>query len=361
MKHSYFLAGIPLNKLFRLIIRNKGITLYPKYIIRFLFLLQNGIWVFFFSIKEKRKYKKQVCSIPVPDDPLVIIGHWRSGSTFLHQLIALDDNFIAPTVFQVSLPQGFLVSRKYYKLVMSRMIGKKRPMDNVKLGFDEPQEDEYAVLKMTSSSPLENLIFPKDREYFLSKYSDFIPTEEDKWRDFLYEFCKKLIIINGGRKKIVFKNPFHSLRIELLCKMFPNIKFIHIYRNPLDVVPSTIRMWSVVGKQNSMKKGFVPPKVSELAVFMNKYLNKTREYLRGLPDNKYIELKFEDFENDPVKSIKSVYEHFGFKYSKNLENKMNDYLKELGDYRKNKYCLTDNEKEIIESELRDHMIYYNYL
>jgi len=159
MKHSYLLVGISSGKLFKLLTRN-GFSLHPRYLFRILFLTQGAFFASIFNRIEKWKLAKQLKNYSMPDDPIFIIGHWRTGSTLLHQLMALDENLVTPTVFQVSTPQSFLISEKYYRPVMTKAMKPTRPMDNVKLGFDEPQEDEYALIKMTVDSPLEKLIFP---------------------------------------------------------------------------------------------------------------------------------------------------------------------------------------------------------
>lgn len=344
-----------------MIIRNKGITPYPKFLLRFLFLLQNGLWAAFFSQKEKHAFKKSLQSMPPPDNPIIIIGHWRTGSTLLHQLLNLDSELIAPTVFQVSLPKGFLVSRKYYQPIMNKVLGNKRPMDNVKLGFDEPQEDEYALLKTTRSSPLEDLIFPKNTNYFLSDYSHFNPPHHKtaEWAEALCGFCKKITI--RGEKTIILKNPFHSLRIPLLKKIFPHARFIHITRNPIDVIPSTQHMWNIVGKQNALKKGFVTPSIKEITLFLNKFLHKIQTDLYELPSDQYYEICFEDLEKNPIAWIKKIYGHFGIEYSSNTEKKMQQFLEGLKSYRKNEYHLCSKQRETIVNQMRDQMMHYNYI
>ena len=34
--------------------------------------------------------RRQLRAGQLPPDPIVVIGHWRSGTTFLHQLLASD-------------------------------------------------------------------------------------------------------------------------------------------------------------------------------------------------------------------------------------------------------------------------------
>ncbi len=344
MNHSYFLAGITLEKIIKLL-RRYGFSLYPNYLIRILFLLQNGVWASFLKRYEKRKFGKILKDHPVPKNPIFIVGHWRTGSTFLHQLMSLDEQLTVPTAFQVSVPDSFLVSRKYYEPIMSKVMGKKRPMDNVKLGFDEPQEDEYALMKLTTDSPLIKLIFPKNDDYFLNGYEDFMPTDEEKWEKEMSNFCKKLDLATG--KRIVLKNPFHSMRIPLLVKMFPDARFIHIYRNPYDVIPSTVNLWNIVGKQNRLKKKWSPPKLEDIAKAYNKILNKISEDFSSLPDNTKYELRFEDFEKNPNIELKKIYTHFQWVFTSDYDAKMNEYLKSIKGYKKNEFVLTNEEKAII--------------
>lgn len=344
MKHSYFLAGITLGNFFKLI-KKHGVSLYPNYIIRIVFLLQSGIWASFLKGYERRKFGRKLINHPVPKNPVFIVGHWRTGSTFLHQLMNLNEQFAAPTAFQVSVPDSFLVSRKYYKPIMSKVMGEKRPMDNVALGFDEPQEDEYGLLKLTLDSPLTKLIFPENHDYFLNGYDDFIPSDKEKWEKQLLNFCKKLDFETG--KRIILKNPFHSMRIPMLMKMFPDARFIHIHRNPYDVIPSTMNLWNIVGSQNRLKKKWSPPKMEDVVKSYKKILSRISEDFGTMPDETYYELRFEDFEKNPVAELKKMYRHFQWDFTSDYEKRLNKYLKSLKGYKKNKFILKDEEKAII--------------
>jgi len=350
MKHSYLLAGIKLSHFFRLLRRNE-LSYRPKYLFRVLFLLQGGVWSSFLSSLEKKRLREKVKNFQPPDDPIFIIGHWRTGSTYLHQLLNLDERFASPTVFQVSVPDNFLVSRRYFKPIMTRMLESVRPMDQVKLGFDEPQEDEYAILKMSMHSPLEKLIFPKNQSYFLSGYSTFVPdtTQLNAWIDSFKLFYTKLVF--QYKKRILFKNPFHSLRIELLKKMFPNAYFIHIYRNPYVVIPSTRHMWRIVGRQNCLRQYHSDPPFSEVIAVYKTMMNNIRKSLDSLPENSYSEVKFEEFEADPLHVLKTLYDQMGLTFSSEQEQVILNFLRQNKDYRKNRYTLSEEEANQISVEL----------
>jgi len=331
-----------------------------KYLVRFLFLLQNGIWASIFHRKEKAVYNDLLQKHKLPDDPIIIIGHWRTGSTFLHQLLALDPNLVTTNIFQGSIPDSFLTSRKSYEPIMGRALKGTRPMDQVKLSMDEPLEDEYALFRLCSYSPLERLVFPKDKTYFLKYDPGFLPQGKklEEWKNAVTHFYKKLTINNN--RTILIKNPFHSFRIEILNQIFPNARYVHIIRHPHKVVPSTIRMWDIVGTQNAMNTRWKTPTIKEVSELLNEMLLKINQDVKKLPANKYYEIKFEDLEKNPVQNIKTLYQHLGVQFSEEFEEQLNQFLISVKGYQKNKYSIPEGERLEINNILKAWMREKNY-
>lgn len=359
MKSAYLIAGMRLSRFLKLMFKN-GMSIYPKYWLRFLFLLQNGVWASIFYRKEKKLYQEKIKKHKLPDDPIIIVGHWRTGSTFLHQLLALDSNLVTTSVFQGSIPDSFLTSRKSYEPIMGRALKGTRPMDQVKLGMDEPLEDEYALFRLCSYSPLERLVFPKSRDYFLNHYPSFLPEgkKREEWKESMIHFYKKLTVDNN--KVILIKNPFHSFRIDILNEIFPNARYIHIVRHPHKVVPSTIRMWDIVGKQNAMNSKWMKPTIKESSELLNRMLLAIDKDLEKLSQDKYCEVKFEDLEKDPISNIKEIYKHLNVEFSSDFEKQINDFLLTVKDYKKNKYEMPEGDKLEINNILGQWMKQKNY-
>ena len=360
MKNSYLTAGITLKHLFRLLHRNK-ISFHPKYLLRLFFLFQSACWSSLFALIDKKRFSKSLETIGVIPAPIFIIGHWRTGTTLLHKLMSLDPNLMAPTLFQVAIPDGCLSSYKFYKPIMQLMVSRHRPMDMVKMGMDEPQEDEYATFRMTGFSPLEHLIFPESPGYFLMNCDSYLPggAKRVEWENALLLFFKKLYYFSG--KTVVSKNPFNSLRINELRKIFPGARFIHIYRHPFHVIPSTINMFDIIQKQNCLNKSGTKPTIAEVCKVFDNIMNVIRHDLLALPLESYHEIKFEDFESDPIQFLKSLYQSFRFEFSDEFEKKVRNYLSEVKDYKKNEFHLSEEEKNTISASLEHQMKYYKYL
>ncbi len=348
MKMAYLIAGMRLPGFLKLI-RKNGMSIAPKYLARFLFLFQNGIWASIFHKKEKKLFAQKIKQQQLPDDPVIIIGHWRTGSTFLHQLLNLDKQFVSSNLFQGSIPDSFLTSRKSYEPIMGRVLKGTRPMDQVKVGLDEPLEDEYALFRLSAYSPLENLIFPKSDQYFLKSFPGFLPEGEKlkQWKNALIHFYKKLTLEN--QKTILIKNPFHSLRMNLLNEIFPNARYIHIIRHPYKVVPSTIRMWNIVGTQNAMNNKWKKPGTKDVTEVLSEIETKIKNDTKYLPENRYCLIKFEDLENDPIKLVQSIYNDLNLDFSDDFNDSLIQFLLSVKNYKKNIYTLPQDDKEIIDN------------
>ncbi len=359
MQNSYLPIGISFGKFMGLLMRNKGFSL--RYTGRVLFLLQGSLWSSLFKWIERFRIPLKKYNIPIKQGPVFIVGHWRTGSTFLHQILAVDDRFVTPSVVQVSVPESFLVSEKYFKRVMKGVMGKKRPMDNVRLSPEEPQEDEYALLKMIPETPLEALLFPPKKQFFLPELKNRIRQEkcDDLWKSKFLNFTQKLLYKNKNAIPL-YKNPFHSCRIKKLKTMFPDARFIHIYRHPLAVIPSTVHMWNVVGSQNILKGRWKTVTIEQALDVFNFVFSCIKKELSGLHKKDYIEVAYDDLEKQPLKVVRSVYEFFNWNFSKSNEDKVSDFLNTVARYKKNNYILQEEEIKRIVEGCKEFLDHYKY-
>lgn len=117
--------------------------------------------------------------------PLFVIGHWRSGTTHLHNLLAKDSaQFACPSTYQVANPHTFLGTEAWRPRLYAGLLSQTRPMDNVALSFDTPQEDEFALALVTLRSFYLGAVFPRRAAYY-DRYLTFegVPAADvTEWR-----------------------------------------------------------------------------------------------------------------------------------------------------------------------------------
>lgn len=96
---------------------------------------------------EDSRFKK-LADKPLEMDPLFILGHWRSGTTFVHNIFACDKHFGYTTTYQTVFPHLMLWGQPFFKKNMAFLMPDKRPTDNMELKVDLPQEEEFALSNM---------------------------------------------------------------------------------------------------------------------------------------------------------------------------------------------------------------------
>lgn len=110
---------------------------------------------------QERKYRKLLADKPLENDPLFILGHWRSGTTFVHNIFAQDSHFGYTTTYQTVFPHMMMFGQPMFKKTMGWLMPDKRPTDNMELAPDLPQEEEFALSNMMPYSYYDFWFFPQ--------------------------------------------------------------------------------------------------------------------------------------------------------------------------------------------------------
>tara|TARA_R110002095_G_scaffold105882_8_gene92659 strand:- start:6767 stop:7837 length:1071 start_codon:yes stop_codon:yes gene_type:complete len=304
----------------------------------------------FFALLEKLIFSRKINRTKL-EPPVFIIGHWRSGTTLLHNLMSMDKQFIYPNMGAMLFPSHFLLTEPVLKHVVKRLLPKQRPMDNMPVTWDLPQEDETSILLLHLMSPYLAISFSDQAEVYDRYYEldQLTPKEASLWKKTFLYFMKKLTYKSGEKKRVLLKSPTHTFRIPFLLKMFPDAQFVYIYRDPYKVYNSTLHLRRTMFGDN----GFAPLNMEKLEEDMsNIYVNHLDVYERDrqtVPEGQLHEVRFEDLEEDPVGELRKVYEHLNLPDFDDLEKNMQPYLKDQKSYKKNKYEMdAAQEKKIYE-------------
>ncbi len=315
----------------------------------------------FSNLCESVAYGRKIRQQTIDHAPVFILGHWRSGTTLLHNLMTLDPQYTFPNLYQVMFPANFLLTEKLVTSATSWLIPKTRPMDNVEAGFHMPQEDEVALLLLSLMSPYLMLAYPHDparyEKYFDLK--DLSPEELSRWKEYFLYFMKKVTIRHN--KPIVVKSPTHTFRIPVLLEMFPNAKFIYIYRDPYAVFNSSIHLRRTLFAENGLTKIVMDEKMQEdtLALYMHCF--DTYEKTRCLiPKENLHEIRFEDLEVDPLGEMHRIYQGLNLSGWENLEPSIQKKLPELTRYRKNSFKMDESQMRTVYNRWKPAFERYEY-
>jgi hypothetical protein len=292
--------------------------------------------------------------------PVFILGHWRCGTTLLHELLALDDRLAAPTNYQVFAVNHFLITEPLALRYLRFLVPKKRPMDNVALEWESPQEDEYLWLVGCQPTPYMRIVRPDDWEGNL-RYLDMrdVSAEElARWKQTFLRFLKCVTLKTD--KQLLLKSPPHTARIHILREMFPQAKFIHITRHPYVMIPSTIRLWHALDETQALRRGahaYTEHFVLEVAERMYASFHRHRP---TLPESTICELRYEDFIERPLDTLESVYRQLDLGDFAAVRQRAEAFLQRRADYQTNQYELPEYWRRRIHRSLHEYMERYGY-
>ncbi len=274
---------------------------------------------------------------PVLHAPLFIIGHWRTGTTLLHELLILDPRHNYPNTYQCLAPNHFLLTEKVFTRLFRFLLPSRRPMDNMAAGWDRPQEDEFALCMLGAPSPYLTTAFPnhppQDQEAF-----DLVrlpPREFRTWKTLFMRFVRQLTFKDPRR--LVLKSPTHSCRIETLLELFPDARFVHIVRDPYVVFPSTVNLWKTLYLTHGLQTPtFAGLEEQVFNTFTHLY-DKLEEGRRLVPAGRYHEMRYEDLIRNPLGEMRKLYDGLELGGFENVLPPFTAYLNANTDYKTNRY------------------------
>jgi hypothetical protein len=269
--------------------------------------------------------------------PLFILGHYRSGTTHLHNLLALDPRFAAPTFFQVLNPHTFLSTERFAASVIDRLMVRRRYQDEMALGAGVRSEDEFATCAMTGLSPYMGWCFPGDGVTY-DRYLTFRnahASEVARWGDALTTFLKKVTVRYG--RPLVLKSPPHTARIRLLLGLFPDARFVHICRDPYVVFRSTRHTIRAAQPLYNLREGPIQDIDGRIIAVYTQMYDAYFEERGEIPEGGLCEVSYEELEREPLGVIGSIYESLGLSGFEDVRPRLEGYLATIAGYRKNRH------------------------
>lgn len=310
------------------------------------------------SITHGRRIERTELIAP----PVFVVGHWRSGTTLLHELLALDTRFGFPNNYHAFVPNHFLLSQPLLYPIVKILMPSSRPMDNMEMRVASPQEDDFALCAYGAPSPYRRIAFPNraHRDHLLLNIANANPEELDALEQAMKRFLKALTV--RTEKQLILKSPPHTGRIQKLAEWFPGAKFIHVSRHPYDLVPSTMRLWKALDQL----MGFQLPRYDEVA--LKNYVFECQDLMyaayhqqrTAIPAENLIEIRFETLMQSPLSEMERVYEQLQLgKFSAARPN-LEAYFQRKKNHQRNLFSIDEQLRMEIDSHWSIYMQLFGY-
>ena len=301
------------------------------------------------------------------DQPLFIIGNSRTGTTILHELLALDPNLRAPlaweTLHPLPLPESPTLSRAE--------IGECEQDIWADIVPEFAAVHEYSSYIPMECLTMMGLEFTAGLSSTTSKVDEFLvwragtdPKPGYKMhRRFLQLLQSQQPTKNGVPYRWLLKSPVHLMTMHNLFDEYPDARVIHTHRDPVKTVASTISTVTTTRyiRTDNPDPSELTPNVSIGFQMALEMIYQQRQD-GSLPDKQIADLHYSDFMQGAVKAIQSSYNNLNINFSDELGKSMQSYLdnKPQGKHGKHHYSPEDFglSSDTLRDQFSNYMNYY---
>ena len=244
--------------------------------------------------------------------PVFVVGHWRSGTTHLTNVLSRSGAFATLSPIAVGLPGEALGLGRVMAPLIEQFFPRTRLIDDLALAPDLPQEDELAMANLSTLSCNHGIYFPErlEREFDRGVFGEGVGAREmARWALRLERYVAKMTRAGGGRPLLI-RNPANSARIAVLRAIWPEARFIHIHRDPGAVYASSVRMFSTLVRELSLGRGEADCAALVRRVYP-RLMRTLIEDSASLPPGRFVEVRYEDLCRAPMAEIARVHAALG--------------------------------------------------
>ena len=304
--------------------------------------------------------------------PVFIIANPRSGTTYLHRLMSLDEErYIYTLLFQTLFASVTILKLIDVMGWVDRRIGRPfrkffdwidgKVFDGWKdihpMGINQTEEDE-GMYVFPMITPAICLLCPYMEEFkYLTIPDKNLSQKHRKRMSKYYESSMKRFAYARGKDKIILsKNVLSTGRLKTVLEVFPDARIIYLIRNPKKAVPSFISMFALPWKVTSPdipENSIHHQALGQVAMDFYTYFHEIKDELKQ--ENLYT-IRYEDFVKSPKESVLAIYESFGMPVSDAFLQRIEQETNKQRKYRsKHHYSLEQYgmTEEQVEVELKE--------
>jgi hypothetical protein len=283
-----------------------------------------------------------------------IIGHWRSGTSFLHNLLCRVYPAAYTTTYQAIFPNNLFAFRGLIKFFMWVFLPRDRPTDAMKMHPDYPQEEELAIGHERFFSFYYWFYFPRHADFIANEFLYLEDPESDRSREFRRYYCDfiKRCYLNTHGEVFISKNPANTARIAVLAKLFPEARFIFLKRNPYETAQSSLIFFQSLLKGISLQE-YEEKEVDRFVLENYRRLVQTYQDNKELiPSDHLIELSYEELIKNPAEVLSDLTHRLNLDIQADL-SKASDYLAESSNFPTREYHFSRTLLKAVNDQMGD--------
>ncbi len=271
--------------------------------------------------------------------PVFIIGHWRSGTTHLYNVMTTAGGFGYVPPLATGLPWELFSIAAALRPWLERQLPEDRLIDRVPVTPESPQEDEIGVANMTDVSFYHGLYFPRHAPSIINRGLFFDGCDQNeirRWERAVQHFLAK-ISLHQGHTPLLIKNPVYTSRVAMLARLYPGARFIFLHRNPFDVFLSMRNFYRKLLPWLALQ-AFADLDIDRLILDVyGRMMEEYHEQAATLPPGQLLEVGYDQLDQQPMETLARIYADLDLPGFDQGQQAFGRYLDSQQSYRRNDF------------------------
>jgi Sulfotransferase family len=283
-----------------------------------------------------------IFNVPVPK-PMFIVGYGRTGSTFLHHLLALDPEARAPQLWELTEPSPPPRSESYRTDPRIRRVQMHLISNSIALP-DLHKIHEYGDAQVPEECHIMMWHGPHHLTSGLRvpEYWQWLRNLTPPQLHILYSSYRlqvQHLQLFHQRGHWVSKALSHACFFPVLFKIFPDARIVRLHRDPCQIVPALASIISHLQILYTSRVEFHELGRQMLDIFLDS-MQRSMQIDKEVSSEHFVDVVFDDLIRDPIGTVRGIYSRFGYPYTAEFESNMRKHLQSDLITRKYKHVYT---------------------
>jgi hypothetical protein len=307
---------------------------------------------------EKRKNQPQRFQHPL-QPPLIICGLARSGTTFLHKMLASDPAHRALPLWLLMRPfpeaGEDLDGPDPRYTEMERVMRFRAPLlsgiDAIHYVRSDTPEECILALGLTFNSLIFPTLFPV---YGYMEWYLRCEDSAEKYRE--YRWLLQQYQSQEPEQRLMLKAPGHTANLAAIAEAVPGVMLVQTHRDPVTCIISAISLLHTYYRAVSEDVD-----IDRLANLMvESYESSLQQSIafREQHPNLVYDVFYEELVSDPLGTVKRIYDHYDLAWSENNESALDGFINRNPKNKHGKHRYAAADYALIESEVADRLGFY---
>ena len=308
-----------------------------RFILRYLGILAADAIFAPLRVWQSMAYGRRIREAEIHPEPIFLLGFWRSGTTLLHNLLAMDPQWGFVNTYQAALPDAFLAGQRRVRGMIESRLPANRGVDNIPVDLAMPQEEEIALMCSSGLSPYVSLNFPRTADEtleYLFQGDGLGSRQRERWRAEYVKLLKAASLYMDG-KRLVLKSPSNTGRIAALLELFPSARFAYLQRNPYDTLRSYAQLLGLMNGWHTLQSVDFDELLLRHVKIYRRIAETYLEQRELIPEGRLVELRYEELEQDKVGQVSRIYDALGLPGYDDFAPRLMDYVASIAGFQKN--------------------------